>query len=217
MLPFPFLQGVDLSSCGNSSWNFSPTNPASTSSAGRATAGSSSSPTPTRWPADGARERTNPKWTTKNSAADWDITTIKTLFTKRQENAMCTDLFVTCKAFWDTRPRSFSRRATSHHRKTRTTSEVLVRSRWRWIHLENQVRTHYVCALANLAWPFYERRCDSSRVTGRNGFYWWLMKAVGWWNGQDLTDGTMNETTIWLRPQVPCIVDKFAAETVKTF
>ena len=54
-----FLQEAVQSSCGSFSLSFSPTKPASTSSAGRATAGSSSSPTRTRWRVAGASERTN--------------------------------------------------------------------------------------------------------------------------------------------------------------
>ena len=95
------LQAAVRYSCGSSCWNSWPTQTVSTSSRGRATAGSSASAIQTRSLAAGAPARRNRRWTTKNSAAAFAITTIRTLSTKRPVDDTFIGLSVIWKTCWD--------------------------------------------------------------------------------------------------------------------
>lgn len=63
-------------------------------------------PAPCRWPGDGARGKTSPRWTTRSWAAGCAITTTRTSSTRRLGSATCTASCATCTTCWATPPRS---------------------------------------------------------------------------------------------------------------
>lgn len=54
-----------------------------------------------RWPSAGANAKINLKWTMRSWVAAFATITTKTSSTKQRENAMSTDLSVTCRACWE--------------------------------------------------------------------------------------------------------------------
>lgn len=125
----------DRSNCGNSFSNSLPTSLVKVSSHGPATDGSSNWLILMRWVSCifmkdlfrryfiiscsfinrsqdvGEFGKINQKWTTRSLAEDYVIITTKILSTRRQENVMCTDLYVIFNhclgKFWDLRAKDY--------------------------------------------------------------------------------------------------------------